>query len=519
MSLHHRRWRLGAAVTALAGLLVPLGAQAQTNDRWLTIALPAEPPDLEGCQSARQQQGRVLKQNLVETLVERDAKDFSMKPRLATSWERTDDRTWRFHLRQGVTFHDGTPFNAAAAKKSFDRTLSKAILCSDRSKGFTSLLATGGPVEVTAVDDYTLQIRTPVPDPILPTRVSSTAIVGTNTPPDKLVPSGQGPIGTGPYRFDSWQAGQQILLKRNDTYWGKPPAAEGVRYIWRNESSVRAAMVKIGEADIALAIAQQDATDPELDFSALNSETLSLRLDTSLPPLNDKRVRLAMNYALDRVSPVGTILPKTTEQATQVVMPAIPGHNHELDKKIIPYDPAKARQLLAQAKADGVPVDTEILMVSYPAGLANAAELMEAFYAMFKAVGLNIKLITVEPNQYLSWNQKPFPDPRPPFMLQTSHDNLMGDPVFSVTTKYGCDGGSSGYCDPAFDKEVQRVSTLAGAERIAGWQEVFRTLYEDIVPDITMYHLVGFTRVGKRIRYIPDVSTGNEVRVEDVRFR
>ena len=63
------------------------------------------------------------------------------------------------------------------------------------------------------------------------------------------------------------------------------------------------------------------------------------------------------------------------------------------------------------------------------------------------------------------------------------------------------------------------MSTLAGQERVVGWQEVFRTLYEDIVPDITMYHLVGFTRVGKRIKFVPDVSTGNEVRVEEVTFR
>jgi peptide/nickel transport system substrate-binding protein len=158
-------------------------------------------------------------------------------------------------------------------------------------------------------------------------------------------------------------------------------------------------------------------------------------------------------------------------------------------------------------------------MISYPSNFANAGELMEAFATMFRAVGLNIKLMTVEPGQYAKWNNKPYPDPRPPFIIQSSHDNLAGDPVFSVFIKYGCDGASSGFCDAALDKEVQRVTALGGQERIAGWQEIFRTLYEDLVPDVTMYHLVGFTRVGKRIKFVPDVSTNNELRIESITFK
>src|SRR5690606_9806004 len=135
------------------------------------------------------------------------------------------------------------------------------------------------------------------------------------------------PVGTGAYVFDTWMNGQEIRLKRNDGYWGGKPEPEGVRYIWRNESAVRAAMVKIGEADIAFNVAPQDADDPELDHSYLNSETTYFRIDLERPPLNDRRVRLALNYAVNRGGFLGTILSTDLIHATQMVMPSIPGHN------------------------------------------------------------------------------------------------------------------------------------------------------------------------------------------------
>ena len=455
--------------------------------------------------------GRVVKQNIVETFVEKSAADGALKPRLAVSWEQTEPTTWRFKLRQGVTFHDGSPFNAAAVKRSIDRTLGKALVCSDKNKGFSDLT-----LEVVPVDDYTVDIKTPRPEPILPMRLASTSIVGPNTALDKL---SLAPVGTGPYTFDSWQAGQQILLKRNDKYWGAKPQVEGVRYIWRDVSSVRASMVAVGEADIGLVIASQEATDPKLDFSHLNSETTYLRPDVTMAPMNDRRVRLAMNYAVDRQAMLGTIMPKTAVLAAQIVMPSIPGHNYDLDKRQFPYAPEKARKLLAEAKADGVPVDTEITFVVYPAHFPNAAELMEALFTQFKAVGFNMKILSVEPGQYAKWSNKPFAESRAPAVLQSSHDNSYGDPVFSVVHKFGCEGASSTLCDPEFDKQILAASTVGGEARVKAWNEVFRALYEDITPVVFLYHMVGFTRVNPRIDFVPDVTTNGEIRVQEIKFK
>jgi peptide/nickel transport system substrate-binding protein len=498
----------GASLLFFAG-----GADAQTkvSDRWITVVRPAEPDSLDGCNASHEAEGRIVKQNINETLINKNPADGSLTPRLALSWEPVDPNTWRIKLRQGVTFHDGSPFNAETAKRSLDRTMGKALNCANRTKFFGDVV-----MEVTPLADDVLQIKTQQPDPILPMRLASTAIVGPNTPPDKFV---REPVGTGPYAFAGWENGQQILIKRNDKYWGEKPQAEGGRYIWRSESSVRASMVKIGEADLALTIAAQDANNPQTDFAYLNSETSFLRLDMAIPPLDDKRVRLAMNYAVDKNALIGTIMPRGSVIATQMVMPSIPGHNHALDKHPYAYDPAKAKQLLAEAKAAGVPVDKEIVLLSYPARYPNAAELMEAVHGMYKAVGLNVKIQTLDPGQYRQWSSKPYPENRPPTVLQTNHDNNSGDPVFSVYLRYGCGGDSSTFCDTSFDNELQRVSKLSGEERVAGWQELFRRLYEDVVPDVMLHHMVGLVRVNPRIDFVPDVTSNSEVRLQEIHFR
>ena len=506
----YRTAAVAAAVLALAAL-PSRHADAQVNKNWITVVLQAEPEGLEPCMSSRAHQGRVIKYNVTETLIQKKPDDGALVPRLALSWQQLNPETWQFKLRPGVTFHDGSPLNAENVKKSLERNWSKPLTCGDKGKFFGDLN-----IEATTVDDLTLQIKTSRREPILPMRLTGMVIAGPKSPVDKAVID---PVGTGPYAFDSWQPGQQILLKRNEKYWGPKPQIEGIRYLFRAESSVRASMVKIGEADLAVTIAPQDANDPKLDFSFLNSETTFLRIDADKAPMNDKRVRLALNYALDRDSIPGTIMPKGALRASQMIMPSIPGHNHELDKKMIPYDPAKAKQLLAEAKAAGVPVDKEILFVANPTSYPNAGELAEAFVAMYKAAGFNMRILTADPGQYQKFQNKPFKEDRPPILLQSSHDNNFGDPVFSVYYKYGCEGPTSAFCDPAFDKEVVRVTGLGGEERMKGWQEVFRYLAEDAVPSVFLYHMVGFMRVGPRVSFVPDVTSNAEIRVEEIKFK
>lgn len=185
---------LAALPLALAALSPGWAVAAEEGE--ITIVLSEEPDIIDPCEASRSNVGRIVKQNITETLTEIDPDDGSITPRLATEWEQIDDLTWRFKLREGVTFHDGEPFNAETAKTAIERTLDDRIDCEIRIKFF-------GGMEVSAepVDEYTLDIKTAEPAPILPTMMGTMTITSPNTVMGERT---RDPIGTGPYRFVSW---------------------------------------------------------------------------------------------------------------------------------------------------------------------------------------------------------------------------------------------------------------------------------------------------------------------------
>lgn len=506
------KWRMtlfGLSLPLAAGALaMTIAGGAVAQDKTVTVVLSEEPDIVDPCESSRSNIGRIVKQNITETLTEIDPKDGSITPRLATAWEQVDELTWRFTLREGVKFHDGSDFNAENAVIAINRTLNPNQDCEVRLKFFGNIK-----LMPTAVDTYTLEVKTETPQPILPTLMGTMTITGPKTEEAKGT---QNPVGTGPYKFVSWTPGQEVVLERFDGYWGDKPEAEGARYIWRNESAVRAAMVATGEADIAPNIALQDATDPKMDFSYFNSETSRLRIDLTRAPLDDIRVRQALNYAIDREAMRGTIFSKDVVPSTNLVVPSISGHNPDL--KVWPYDPAKAKELLAAAKADGVPVDNEITILGRLGIYPNATEAMEATHAMLQEAGFNVKLQMVEVNQWVDIFTRPYAEDRGPVLQQAQHDNNSGDAVFTVFFKYGCEGPQSTICDKEIDRLIAEASAATGDKRRELWQALFRRLHEDIVPDVMMFHMVGYTRINPRLDFTPSLSTNSELQISQIKF-
>ena len=508
MRIHHAGalavLTLAAAMTAL-----PIGAPRAAEDGEITIVLSEEPDIIDPCEASRSNVGRIVKQNVTETLTEIDPDDGSITPRLATEWQQVDDLTWRFKLKEGVKFHDGEPFNAETAKTAILRTLDERIDCEIRIKFFGGMQVTPEPV-----DEYTLDIKTAEPAPILPTMMGTMTITSPNTVEGERT---RDPIGTGPYRFVSWTPGTSVVLERFPDYWGEQPEVAKVTYVFRGESAVRAAMVAAGEADIAPNIAVQDATDPDMDFSYLNSETSSFRIDVNKPPLDDVRVRKAMNLAIDRDAMIGTIFSEDVVKATQFVVPSINGHNPDLEP--YPYDPEQAKELIAAAAADGVPVEDEITMIGRLEIYPNATEHAEATMAMLQEAGFNVKLDMLEVGEWVDTYTKPYAEDRPPQLVQTQHDNNNGDAVFTVFFKYHSDGAQSVLSNPELDALIEKATVSTGEERQQAWQEAFRMVHEDIVADIKMFYMVGYTRVGPRIDFTPDISTNSELQVAKVKFK
>ncbi|WP_128255681.1 ABC transporter substrate-binding protein [Falsirhodobacter deserti] len=494
---------LTAAALLLASSLTPVHA-AETDIR---IVLSEELDLIEPCMATRSNIGRVILQNISETLTEYDTRDGKgITPRLATSWEQTDNG-WRFHLREDVNFSDGSTFDARDVKHSFDRAMSSEISCE------TPRYFGGMTVEATVVDDHTIDFTADPVQPILPLLLSLVTIVPEETP----VEFTRNPVGTGPYELTEWKPGQQIVLTRRDGYWGETPAVTSATYLFRSDPSVRAAMVATGEADLAPSISQNDANDPETDFSYLNSETVYLRLDHSVPPMNDVRVRKALKMGIDREAFIGTVLADGTELATALVPPTTTGWNPD----VVPtaYDPEGAAALLEEAKADGVPVDVPIKMILRNGNFPGVTEVGEAIAQMLTGVGFNIDLQFVEVASHEEYYSKPFPTDAGPYMLMAMHDNDKGDPVFTMFFKYDSEGRQSGTADPKVDEMIAAAQAAVGEERARLWSELIAYLYDDIAADVPLFHTVGFTRVGKRLDFEPTIATNSQLQLSQIGFK
>lgn len=508
MSDDKNLWRLGMAGCALG---LALASPVRAQDHTLVVVLPEAPVVMEACMGNNTVNGRITRINIYEPLTVISPIDGAVTPRLATSWERIDDLTWRFHLREGVVFHDGAQFNADAVLIEMQRTLNPERNCHTEQQFFRGFKMTGA-----KIDDYTLDITTDVPVPILPTVISTLLIESPNEP---QVDYTLVPVGTGPYMWDGEDPGTEIRTKKNPNWWGTPSNVDAVRYIWRGESIVRASMIEVGEADLSPDIAVQDATNPDLDKPFIDAETTWLRIDTEVPPLNDIRVRQALNYAVDRQAMLGTLISKDAVPATQPTVAGTLGHADAIDAEVYPYDPDKAMQLLAEAKADGVPVDAEILLVGRTNILSNSTEVMEAMMAMFQAVGFNMTLKMTEIGEWREYHNRPYPEGRQPVIVQTKHDNNRGDAAFSLEPKYTCKGTNSAMCVPEIDAMIAAATAESGEQRGPMMAAIFEKLYHEVVPDIYLFHMVSYARVGARITYQPNKLTGIEVRVEDVSFK
>lgn len=494
-----------AATLLTTGLSAPALAQSNTD---ITVVLSEELDLVEPCMATRSNIGRVIMQNISETLTELDVRgDKGLMPRLAESWEDKGNGTWQFKLRQGVKFSDGSDFDAADVKHSFDRVFSDQITCESKRYFADTKL------DFNIVDANTIDVTATPPQPILPLLMSLVTIVPAETPIEFV----RDPVGTGPYKMTEWTAGQQIVLERRDDYWGAAPAVTKATYVFRSEPAVRAAMVEAGEADIAPQITEVEATNPATDFTYPNSETVYLRIDQTVEPMGDLRVRKALNAAIDREAFIGTVLAAGTELAVAMVPPTTLGWNPNLTPPA--YDPEQAKAWLAEAEADGVNVKAPVEVIARTENFPHVTEVGEAIVDMLKDAGFNASLRMVEVAEHEQYYSKPYPEGRPAQLVMAQHDNSRGDPVFSMYFKYHSQGTQSGVNDPKVDELITKASAATGDERAALWSELFAYVQKDIVADVLLFHMVGHSRVSERIDFKPTIATNSQLQLAEISFK
>lgn len=498
------------AVAALGACSVANSDSLGGSGDSLRIVLPEEPPTLEACESSLTSTGVVVRSNITQPLIERDPDSGDLNPLLATSWKQASPKTWTFRMRPDVTFQDGTRFDAEDAAFSIDRAVNSDLGCNVDGYVFGD-----DPLGIKVEDPRTLAITTKTPDPILPLRLSFVEIVPTSTDTTHKV---REPVGTGPYEVDQWDAGLRLSLRRYDGYWGDRPAYRNVEYTWRDEGTIRAAMITSDEADIATGLGPLDgAGDTAVTFP--NNETVALRLDGREAPLDDIRVRRAINYAIDKNGIVDSLLTGIAETADELVPPGVVGYNAGLedpDHELWPYDVDKARALIDEAEADGVPVDDEIKLVVRNELFPRVGEVAEVLQEELSEVGLNVSLTTVDTAQSLEYQLRPFVPDAGPVALIVQHGNQAGDAAFTVDQYMLSKGAQSTFGSDAFDAEIADAATTSGTARQQAYADVLQYQNDKIVQFAHIAHMRGMIGVSSRVSYRPNSDTTNELRLSDI---
>lgn len=504
---HRRIRRAATAVVATAGAcLVAAGCtvansgQGGYDPNTLRIVLSQEPPTLEPCEGSLTSTGIVTRSNITEPLVERDSTTGELLPLLATEWRQTAPTEWTFTLRDGVAFSDGAPFTSEDAAFSIDRAVNSDLNCNVDGYVFGD-----EKLSLRTPDANTVVVGTTEPDPILPLRISFVEIVPRTTSATEKV---REPIGTGPYAIQDWQYGQKLILARNATYWGKPPAFAKAEYKWRSEGSVRAAMITNDEVDIATGLGPEDGAG-DLGVPFQNNETTALRITGNEAPLNDMRIRQAINYSVNRTGIVKALFRGLGEPAAQLIPEGVIGYNDQLE--LWPHDPEKARQLVDEARADGVPVDRQIRLIGRNSQFPGVTETVEVIQSELANAGLNVKIEMMDTAAQLEYQLQPFPANAGPFLALIQHGNQAGDAAFTVDQYMRSDGAQSAFGTPAFDEQIAAAGRLTGDRRQQAYAQIFADEPQKIMQFAYIAHMRGILGKSARVDYTPNPATGDEM--------
>jgi peptide/nickel transport system substrate-binding protein len=405
-------------------------------------------------------------QNVLDTATYLD-RDLKVEPRLATSWKSTDDTTWEVKFRRGVKFHDGTPFNAQAVKASFDYQSAADTPARSFFTNWSSL---------DVVDESTVRIKTKAPEPYFPNVLSRLWIF---SPADLKDPNTLGTSlnGTGGYKLTEFVKGDHITLVANPDYWAGAPKIQKVVFRAAPEASARVAMLQAGQADVIVNLPVEQSKVIESDNRLRVATVLGLRAVPLMidqrkgAPLSDLRVRQAMNYAVDREAIIKNILGGFAAQQPATISPLIEGNDK--DVKPYPYDPDKAKQLLAAA---GYASGFEINFYHPTGRWMKDAEAAQAIGQMLSKVGIKTNLRTLEYSTFFTnWSKGEFDG-----MTMIGVTNPDGAPS-SLFNLFLYSKGSWPYSltDPKLDQLIEKArSTMDRDERTRTFSEIEKFVHD-----------------------------------------
>ncbi|MDF9409560.1 MAG: Periplasmic dipeptide transport protein precursor [Pelotomaculum sp. PtaB.Bin013] len=341
--------------------------------------------------------------NIFEGLVRFKPGTTEVEPCLAEAWQvSADGREWTFYLRKNVKFHDGTPFNAEAVQFNVERQMPP-----NRTENMAYASFVFGMVEsVKTINPYTVKFSLKYPYAPFLNNLAMPAAAPIVSP---AAASALGdnfsvnPIGTGPFKFGSWEKGKKLILNKNLDYWGKQPQCNRLVFTVVNNSRLRSLALKMHMADIIDEITPQDARLLEQSgYSIIKKPGLDLSylgFFTDKKPFDNPEVRRAISMSIDREQIIATLFHSESHVADGPLPPGVLGYDPGI--RLHPYDPIGAKELLARNGFGGNP---KITIITYtdpriynPAGGEKLAEAIRADLAL---VGVDVEIKAYSWQQY-----------------------------------------------------------------------------------------------------------------------
>jgi peptide/nickel transport system substrate-binding protein len=482
--LDRRQFLLGSGAVLGASLVSPRGARAQGRRGEIIAGLSERMLTLDPANHYSISATSVLR-HVYDPLLD-VTNDDKLVPALAESWRAVNNTTWKFTLRKGVAFHDGTPFTADSVVYTLKRVRDNAKLI--KSFVYQDL------EDVQKDGDFGVTVTTKRPFGSLPAHLTMLGML----PPGAAAGEEaffQKPVGTGPFRFASWTHGDHVDLVANPKYWKSgTPKVEKVTFRFIPELSTRAAALRAGEIHVIDRVwpdmVQTLRSTPGvkvLDTPALEAQRWHFQL--ARDTVKDPRVRKAVSLAIDRNVIIKDLLLGYARPVVNPVPPGLVGHTN-LGQK--PYDPDKARQLLKQAGQSNLTLDFVLMKDLYPKQL----EIAQAVAAMLGDVGIKVNIRNLEiataREQRTAGNYD---------LFFSGWAHMPHDPDWYFGqwfTKAGAEKMTR-FSDPKVEQLIAEGRVPDAKVRQQKYEEIERILWED-EPEIWPYYSVAIYAVSDKLR-------------------
>ena len=489
MKAPHAMKALTPTVLATALILTASAAPAfaQVPPDVLSVGQVAEPKSLDPHTVTAVNDFRILV-NLYDGLVRFQDGTLEVEPALARDWEISEDGTvYTFSLRDDVTFHDGTPFDAEAVKFNFDRMLDETHPYHDTGP-FPLAFFFSAVEAVEVVDAHTVRLILGAPyAPLLSNLAYPTGLmVSPAAVMTHGADYGRNPAGTGAFRFSVWQPNRQVAVERNPDYWDGAPPLHGIVFRPITDPNARVNEMLSGGIDLMVEVPPSMVADFREDdaftvYEQAGPHLWFLILNLREPPFDSLAMRQAVNYAIDKESLVEQVLQGTATVADSPIPPAFAwAYNDDLEP--YPYDPARARALIEEAGyGDGVEVT--FLVTEGGSGMLDPVAMGTAIQADLADVGIAARIETYEWNTYLGLVNPGLEGKGAMAQMAWMTNDPDTLPFLALRTAAFPEAGgfnSGYYSNPQVDAllEAARVSTDQD-ERAALYRQVQAIVHED----------------------------------------